>query len=173
MPVEAILIAGPAIDFNTLLSVAHQALGRNLAEAADASHRKMADAEKFLTCIAALRGEDHAITPDLLGHVSFTILVIADGRDMLAILEMTSGMAFVRTQTTARDVDMAVVTGTLSQWKNAVVSGTDEVASPIVRTCYSKILLLFDRAGLTSVWNDYDRSTAPHRNGLLLEDNRK
>lgn len=174
MPVEAVLITGPAIDFTTLMSLTYEAMGYNIAGAVDSSHRKMVDAEKFLMCLAALQDESaEIITANHLSHVSFSVLVIADEHDLLDILEMTSGMSFVRAATTAPDVDIVILTGTLLEWKLAVTSGTDKDAPPIVRACYSKILLLFDRAGLTSVWNDYDRTTAPDRSGFLLEDRRR
>ena len=172
MPVEAVLITGPAIDFATLLSLAHDALGYNVASVADASHRKMVDAEKYLFCLAAFKEEDGELTPNLLAHVSFSVLVIADERDLLDILEQTSGMSFVRAETTAQNVNLAVLTGTLGQWRDAVASGTNEIAAPMARTCYSKILLLFDRAGLAAVWSNFERRTAPDRCGFLLEDKR-
>jgi hypothetical protein len=169
MPVETVLITTPAIDFTTLLSLSHHALGYNIAGAADASHRKLADAEKFLSCLASLKEQDAEITPSLLSHVSFSVLVIADERDLLDILERTSGMSFVRGETTAPGVNLAVLTGTLAQWRDAVAAGTNDASPPTVRTCYSKILLLFDRAGLTSVWSNFERTTAPDRSGFLLE----
>jgi hypothetical protein len=169
MPVEAVLITAPAIDFSTLLGLTHQALGYNIAGVADSSHRKMVDAEKFLSCLAAFKQQYGEITPNLLSHVSFSVLVIAEERDLLDILERTSGMSFVRAETTAPDVNVAVLTGTLAQWRDAVASGAQEVTPPTVRTCYSKILLLFDRAGLTSVWSNFERRTAPDHSGFLLE----
>jgi len=169
MPVEAVLITGPAIDFATLLSLTHHALGYNIASAADASHRKMVDAEKFLSCLAAFKEELAEITPNLLSHVSFSVLVIASERDLLDILER-AGMSFVRAETTAPDVNVTVLTGTLAQWRNAVAAGANENAPVTVRTCFSKILLLFDRIGLTSVWSDFERRT--DCSGFLLEDNR-
>ncbi len=130
MSVETILIACPAIDFPTLLSLAHQALGRNIAGAADASHRQLGDAEKFLLCLAALKDQSAEITPKLLSHVSFGVLVIADERDLPDILDMTSGMSFVRAMTVP-NVEIAVISGTLLQWRNAVASGTNEAAPPM------------------------------------------
>lgn len=125
-------------------------------------------AEKLLSCLASLKEENGEITPNLLSHVSFSVLVIADERDLLDILEQTSGMSFIRVETTAAGVNLAVLSGTLAQWKAAVAAGTSEATQPTVRTCYSKILLLFDRAGLTSVWNDFERRPAPDRSGFLL-----
>jgi hypothetical protein len=176
MPVEAVLITGPAIDFTTLMSLTHEAMGYNIARAADSSYRQMVDAEKFLTCLAAFKEfkeEAGEIAPNLLAHVSFGVLVIAEGLDLLDILDQTLGMAFTRGETSVSNVNMAVISGTLAQWKTAVACGTNKDAPPTVRACYSKILLLFDRAGLTSVWQCYARTTAPDRSGLLLEDRRK
>lgn len=174
MPVEAVLISSSVPDFNSFLSAAYQALDRNVASAADASYRELKDTEKFLYCLAGLREDSsEVITADLLSHVTFSILVIANEYDFLHILERTLGMPFVVTETTASGVDVAVLTGTLAQWKLAVASGTSKNAPPIIRNCFSKILLLFDRAGLTSVWQDDDRTTARDRSGLLLEDRRR
>jgi hypothetical protein len=94
--------------------------------------------------------------------------VIADERDLMDILER-AGMPFVRAETKARDMNVAVLTGTLAQWRDAVTAGANENAPVTVRTCFSKILLLFDRAGLTSVWSNFDRTTATDRSGFLLE----
>ena len=168
MPVETALIIQPAIDFTTFLGLAHEALGYNLAGAADASHRKMVDAEKFLSCLAAFKDESAEITTNLLSHVSFGVLVIADERSLFDVLQVVSGMPFVRALAAPR-VEMAIISGTLRQWHDAVASGTDETTPPNVRTCFSQILLLFDRAGLTSTWSDFERGMALDRSGFLLE----
>lgn len=172
MPVETLLISHPAIDFNTLLGLAHQALGYSIARNADASHRKMVDAEKFLSCLAAFSDRSAEITTNLLSHVSYSVLVIADERDLPSILDVTSGMPFVRSPAAPR-TEMAIISGTLLEWRNAVISGTSETIPPAVRTCYSQILLSFDRAGLTTVWDDYERTAAPDRNGFILERRRR
>ena len=78
MPVETLLIISPAIDFTTLLGLAHDALGYDIASVADASPRELSDAEKFLVCLAALKDESAEITFNLLSHVSFSVLVIAE-----------------------------------------------------------------------------------------------
>lgn len=167
MPVEAVLIFRPTIDFATLLNLTYQVLSRNIAGIADANHRKMADAEKFLSCLAAFKDQSAKVTSNLLFHASFSVLLIADERDLLDILNMTLGMPFVRAETTTPGVNLAVLTGTLAQWKNAVAAGACAVAPPAVRLCYSKIFLLFDCAGLTSIWDDFDRRS--DHNGFLLK----
>ena len=86
-------------------------------------------------------------------------LDLSDKEAIIDIVDRTSGMSCTRAETMIPNINVAVLTGTLAQWRDAVASGTDEATPPTVRTCYSKILLLFDRAGLTSVWSNYERRT--------------
>lgn len=175
MPVEAVLIGEPAIDFTSLVSLCHKALGYSPASAADASHRKFSTTEKLLSILASLRDEKApaGITPNLLSFADFLVLVIADDRDLLDILELSAGMPFVRAETVARGVEIAVMKGSLAQWRDAVKSGTTPTAEPSVRALYSKILLLFEKQGLSSVWSDCDRRPAPDHSGFYLEDKRR
>ena len=171
MTPDAVLIQEPRIDFATFLGLSHKMLGYSPAAAADASRRELTDAERFLSCLAALKDPDApvALSPKLLAHVFFSALIAADERDMLDILEAASGMPFVATETLARGVQVAVVTGTLSQWRDAVKSGTATKGS--TRACYCKIMVLFERAGLAHVWNDFIKKPTPDRL-FLLEDKR-
>ena len=89
MQPDAVLIQEPAVDFTTFLGLSHQMLGYSPARAADASPRELTDAERFLSCLAALRDPEApaGLTANLLAHVSFSVLVAADERDLLDILE--------------------------------------------------------------------------------------
>ena len=122
---SAILISAPAIDFRTFIGLSHKVLGRSPAAPSDACRRELSDAERFLSCLAALRDERAPVgcRPICLKHVSFSAFIGADERDMLEILQLCAGMPFVAVETIVRGVQAAVVTGTLSQWKDAVVSG--------------------------------------------------
>lgn len=172
MTPEVVLIQQPAIDFATFLGLSHEALGYSPARACDASHRQLSDAERFLSCLAAVRDSKApaGLSPSLLRHVSFSVLVAADERDLVDILQAAAGMPFVTTSTIRPRVQLAVVTGTLAQWRDAVVSGT--AAEGAVRACYCKALLVFERAGLSHVWHDFHKRTTPDKL-FLLEDKRK
>ena len=80
---------------------------------------------------------------------------------MLEILQLCAGMPFVAVETIVRGVQAAVVTGTLSQWKDAVVSGCGKGVPTPVRHCFNKLHGLFMAAGL-NVWR---RLHAPQRAG--------
>jgi hypothetical protein len=110
------------------------------------------------------------LSPHLLKHVSFSAFIGADERDMLEILQL-AGMPFVVVETIVRGVQAAVVTGTLSQWRDAVVSGCSRGVPTPVRHCFNKLHGLFIAVGL-NVWGDYTPRSAPDQTFLLLEDKR-
>jgi hypothetical protein len=170
---EAVLINRPAIDFGVFLGASSQVLGYSPGAAADQSHREVCDAERFLSCLAALRDRDApaGLPPTLLTHVSFSSLIVADDRDMLDILERCAGMPFARADTLVRGVQCAVVSGTLAQWRDAVKSGSSADVVPSTRRCFNKLHSLFCHEGL-NVWTDFRAREAPDRMTFLLEDKR-
>ncbi|MHB8108086.1 MAG: hypothetical protein ACYDH4_11770, partial [Candidatus Cryosericum sp.] len=157
----------------TFIGLSHGALGRSPAAASDGCRRSLSEAERFLSCLAALRDERAAVglTPHLLQHVSFSVFMGADAPDMLDILQCCAGLPFVVADTTVRGVQIAVVTGTLAQWRDAVVAGCGKTTASSVRACFNKLHGLFAATGL-NVWGDYQTRQAPDQTFLLLEDRR-
>ncbi len=168
---HAVLIQQPAVDFSTFLAVTNQALGYSPGASADATRRRLHDAEKFTSCLAAMKDEyaPAGLPPHLMRHVSFSLLVMAEDSDMQDALEYCAGMPFVRADTLARGVSVAVITGTLSQWRDAVISGCGHSSQPSVRTLFNRILSLFESVNL-NVWKDCCRRQAGDT--FLLEDQR-
>ena len=159
---ECLLITTPAVNFRTFTGACLQVLGYSPLRAADASPRELSEAEKFLSCLAAFgtRRPRPASPPNLLSHVSFSVFLVADDRDLLDILERCSGMPFVTADTTVRGVTAAVVSGTLAQWRDAVAAGSVRNVEPSVRAGFNKVYGLFCGAGL-NVWGDYRTREAP------------
>jgi hypothetical protein len=157
MAISAVLISQTAVDFTTFLALAHKALGFSPSANVDQSRLNHSDAERFVSCLAALRDSSApaGITPNLLAHVSYGVLLFADERDLIDILEAASGLAVVTSETLARNVMLAILTGTLAQWRDAVVSGSTRQAEHNVRATFCHIMSLFEQAGLGKVWKDY------------------
>lgn len=171
MSPEAIIIQRPGVEFSTFLGVALKVLGHSLSTAADASNVKLTDASRFLTCLAAMRGGESSESPRLLPHVSYSLLIVADEADMFDILECAAGMAFATAETQVRSVLMAVITGTLAQWKAAVVAGSSPEMEPTVRFAFNKIHGLFRAEGI-NIWTNYRQKPARDQRTFLLEDKR-
>ena len=172
MQADAVLIQCPSIDFTKFLGLSHKMFGYSPARSADASRRKLSDSERFLSCLAAFNDQQAPVSlpPHLLTHVSFSVLLMASDRDLLDALQYCAGMPFVAADTVVRSVQAAVVTGTLAQWRDAVISGCQPEAEQTVRTLFNKILAIFESANL-KVWNDCGRKQSLD-NTLLLEDMR-
>lgn len=172
MSPDVMLIQQPAVDFERFLALAHQALGYSPATAADNSRRVLSEAERFLSCLAALRDPKApaGLLPSLLTHVSFSLLCAADERDLPDILECAAGMPFVKADTTMRGVQIAVITGTLAQWRDAVKTGSSGSVQPNARACFNKVYTMFVKHGL-NVWGDLQVRPG-HDQTFFLEDKR-
>lgn len=172
MSSHAVLIQQPSIDFTQFLGMSHEMFGYAIGAKADASHKQLTDTERFLSCLAAMQDEEASVSlpPNLLTHVSFSVLVAIDNREMLDVLTCCSKMPFVVADTVARGIQAAVITGSLSQWRRAVLSGCRVEAQPSVRELFNKILSIFEAACL-NVWSDCHKRAGPG-NTLLLEDQR-
>ena len=166
---ECLLIATPSVDFSAFTGVCQQVLGYSPSRAADVSLRDLSEAERFLSYLAAMHDKKAPIgfAANLLTHVTFSVFLIADDRDLLDILERCSRMSFVAAETTVRSVTAAVVSGTLADWRDAVAAGCVRGVEPQVRMGFNKVYRLFCDAGL-NVWSDYRTREAPG-NTLLLE----
>jgi len=174
MQASAVIVVRPAADLDTLIALSHDMLGYSLAASVDTSRLKHSDTTRFISCLAALRDQNApaGITPNLLQFASYVLLIAADERDLIEILEATGGMPFVIAETVQRGVYEAVVAGTLGQWRDAVKSGANQHAEHNVRALYCKIMTLFDAEGLSDVWKDFTVKPLKDHT-FFLEDKRK
>lgn len=162
---DCILVQQPAIDFGTFLGISREALGYSPADASDGSARELSDAERWLSCLAAMHDTQAAVglVPTLLTHVMFSVLIVVDDRDALGVFSIGAGMPFVVAETVNRGTLLAVMSGTLSQWRDAVKTGTAIRHETNVRAFYCKVLVRFEEAGLGHVWQDFERKATPDR----------
>ncbi len=174
MSVSVVLVLQPSVDFTVLVDLLNRMLGYNPAKASDSNRLKQSDAEKLLSILSSMSDRETVagLQPTLLAHASFSVLIAADERDLLDILECAAGMPFVKAETTVRGLYAAFITGTLAQWRDAVKTGATQKQDRTVRDCYCKIMGLFEQAGLASAWKDF--TIEPLRdNTFILEDKRR
>ena len=167
---EVLLVTSPSCNFGDFLNVCQTVLGYAPSRAVDASRRDLSDPEKFMSCLAAFRDKEarvgYATNPNFLSHVSFSVLVVARERDLLDMLERCAGMPFVTAETLDRSVLAAVITGTLAQWRDAVVAGSVPEVELSVRVGFNKLYRLFHGAKL-NVWSNYRIHEAPDKTILI------
>lgn len=171
---QSVLITQPAVDFTRLASVSHQTLGYAVTQASDGHCRQLSEAERFISALDAVRDSSAPVSlpPELLAFVDFAVLVVALDRDMQDILSICAGMPFVVNDTQARGVQLAIIKGSLQQWRDAIVGGCSERAQPMVRAGFNQMHKLFIEVNLGGVWADFTTSRRPDQTYLLYEDKR-
>ena len=173
MQIDAFLITRPAIDFHTFLDVGQKVMGYSLAVASDASSREVADAEQLLRlsgCDPSTKGDPWNRLPDCS----------PTSRSRLCSSRMTRHARYsgvlrgCRLQRPKRSHgnQVAVVSGTMTQWRDAVKAGSFLGEEVSVRQGFDRIRELFCHEGL-DVWTDSNVREAPDRITYYLEDNRK
>lgn len=171
---QSVLITQPAVNFAKLARLSQEALGYSATQKTDGHHRQLADAEKFISALDAIRDPNATVglPPELLAFVDFSVLIVALDRDMQDILSICAGMPFVVADTSARAVQLAVIKGSLQQWRDAVVGGCSDRSQPMVRAGFNNIHKMFIDAQLGGVWGDFRTTPRNDRTYLLLEDKR-
>lgn len=117
------LILLTKMDLSQSLPVMRELLGYSPAKAADSVTIPLSEIVHQLACIAAFKDEQASSSIRVaashfnLFHAGF--LIAADERDMVEILEVAA-MPFTCTETMARGIDAAVISGSLAQWRDAV-----------------------------------------------------
>lgn len=146
---EAILIAKTDINFDVLAATCGATLPQDALATVNRTSRKVSDPEKFLLILSDVK--DGTTKPNLYCHVSYSFIVLAEDYDLIEILEFCSGMPFIQSETTRRGTSFAIVTGTLAQWRDAVVSGSQSRHAAI----FNKIHNIFVGMNLQHIWSGY------------------
>jgi len=163
-------IARPAVDFDVLLQACDEVLDHKVTHGVDNTAKNLSNAERFLSILAATQDVEApaSLPPALLAHVSFSVLTVVDEIDILDILESCSGMSFTRAETKIRQVLLVILSGTIQQWRDAIVTGTNH-SQLTIRAGFNQMHDLFVQEGLSAVWNDYEQKSQADGTYLLLE----
>jgi hypothetical protein len=167
---QSMFISSPSVAFQALLQACHESLTHAVTEGINSTIKNLSDTERFLTILAAIRDPKAkpGFPPNLLNHASFSILTFAPMEDTLDLVEVCSGMPITHAPTKLRNMLMVVTTGTLSQWRDAVVTGTEHSEFSI-REGFNEIHNLFVQANLNSVWNDFEQKPQSDGTYKLIE----
>jgi len=146
------------IQFTTLytgefLNATKQALGRGLLDAPDRAGLQSPLSD--MLAVAALKGDVSPTASECRGflhlyHAGF--LVMAPEFDLIGILEAAS-MPNITSPTVKRGLAIAVVTGTLEQWKSAIIRGASRSSELEIRQTYNNVYLEFTRIGVSQAFD--------------------
>jgi hypothetical protein len=169
----AMIVVKPALDQLAFLPLCREMLGYSPARRADGANLK--EIPHLMTMLAGFRSEKVAPgvrgATDIYDLLHFGCLIAADERDMLPILEITSGMPFALTETVARGVLAVIVTGSLRQWRRAILRGCRAETTTQTRCAFGHLYTAFSALGLADLFGASKR-VAPDHTFLLITDGR-
>jgi len=174
MSVEVALVLRTQLDTGTFLGLSNKLLDYSPGARADAVTPQLKPVPHELACLLGFK--DKAASPALElteqfhDLYSFGFLIVADDRDMPAILEAAK-MPYVLQEAIIRGVQVAIVVGTLRQWKCAIRRSCTPTADQMARLCFDKVYLAFEKLGLTKTF-EVGRPQTMKDTTFFLEDQR-
>ena len=171
MNADALLILLPTMDTPAFLTLAGQMLGYSPSRAADSAGLK--NQQHLLACLAAFRNKTVAPTvrasKDVYDLLHYACLFAADDIDMTPLLEVLCGMPFAITDTKLREVQAAIASGSLRNWKTAVMRGCRQDQPTFIRHVYGNIYTQFCNIGLSEAFPIKSRKSLPDQTFSLEE----
>lgn len=167
MQSEVVLISKSDIDSHQFLAVTAKALGYSPAKASDQTTRRLSDFERFLSILACYENPDAINRPvgetisnsaSLCAHLHFSFLYAASHDTIFESMSCTRLQHVVARGITG--VQLAYVSGTLDEWKTAIIECCTLAASFHVRSLYGKVLLALEKAGVIIPLSDYKKRSS-------------
>lgn len=154
MILNACVIQVPNFQFQSFLPLCVKMLGYTPSKKADAAGLK--DQPHLLSTLAAFENQE-AVAGVRNAHliydiVPYSCLLVAYEQDMIFVLEGLSGMPFILNDTTARGIQIALVTGTLQQWRTSVTRWCRADQDKDMRSAFDKIYVAFQQIGLADAF---------------------
>lgn len=150
------------IDWDLFLQLSQSCLKRDVTHSLDGKNKSVGDYPSFISALGELEIPDS--DPDkvllepgaLLKHLFFGFFVVAPTDDINVIrLKSDLGIATAKLQLPGYSV--AIITGTLEEWRTAVINCCIERVSSSIRLIFNEILMHFERIGLHRIWLDYSK----------------
>lgn len=160
------IVSKPNIDWHTFLKVTFEGTGQKLAAFADGSNRPFTEDQKLASCLSTLVSQDPAsMLPMVQMHLQFSGLLVCDEMDLIDVLQASGKLAYLGAPASKRGVAIALLSGTLGEWRDAVISG---LRQPTTQPIFETIYHAFISVGYSTVWAGY-REVTPVGGRLLLE----
>lgn len=154
MVTTVIPISFPLVDWNNFLKFVHNVSSRSPTKLLDSEHKPIGDLYSYIGAIGYFaygKTPDESIRycPSILNHLFFTFIIEVDDKDFLITLLKETNLKVTDNSVIDRDV-MYIVSGTLLDWKNAIVVFTHR--SKEERIVFDKIFYYFQSLGLQDVF---------------------
>ena len=162
MTIKVIPLGHLNFDWDAYLSIAKQALDRNITKTLDANSMPVKSAQGFLVSLAELKEPDqnpNAVMNNpgnLLSHMFYNFMVISDRQTPCELLEITP--LDVHRVDCRNDLALCIVSGNLTQWRTAIINGCSDSVTYNLRKLLDECLTAFEKIGLKKLWSQYTKT---------------
>lgn len=169
---QSILLTTPVVNLVAFNRAAEQATGVSPLRGLDSHKRTFTEHAQFIAALAALEGRTDPLlalrhSVHELHHLAYSFMVLAD----MALISHISGRSNLKVASYGimDGSQLAVVSGSLTDWYVATLEFCSDKASYNTRTLFNQILLSFDKLGLSEVWYEKRRRCLKDSTFLLEE----
>lgn len=151
------IITEPKINWPRLYSLSRMALDRSISASCDSLPYEPKPGEQYIRSLMGLNepdGEDW--NPALYGHLCYGAAWVGTHAESLATVTCCPGMAIELTPAAGEQL-LGIVTGSLGQWRDAIVCGTNHRGLGI-QEAFCQLMRAFELRGLGPVWRDYHKT---------------
>lgn len=108
--------------------------------------------EAYLNILSVLGGTDSIRDRSVLRHLGFSFLCVAADDTIRESLERTD-LHHIIFDTIRRGFSASIISGTVAQFRDAIIECCDASSVTDIRELYNQIYLLLQQAGLRRVWS--------------------
>jgi hypothetical protein len=156
-----------AVNWQQYVDTAAELLGHAPSRGVDASPSKLSDFAKYTASLAEFAAKRELDPRGVLRrpgshlrHLFFSVMVCEKHATILRIAEDES-LAVI--SSSAGKERAAILSGTLSEWREAVIAFCDKDSPRDLRELFNEVKRMFDHIGLRDIWHGYQQRKLPDK----------
>ena len=168
--IHVIPIAKTDVDWNAYLQIARKVLGRSITRSLDSANRPVKGPDGFIATLGEVINEGSnagtvmANAGSLLRHFTYTFLCVMPNDVLWDVMEETD---LVITSVPLGMNRLAIITGTLHEWRTAIIDECSEAATQGLRLFLNQVLFHLEKEGLNTIWFMYRKVPQPDQTFAL------
>lgn len=161
--IKVFIIGKTQVDFQTLFSIASQTLGRSVSRSLDEVQTPAKAPTGFIAALMEFKSPNSKLVAAVrrpgftLLHLHYTFLVVSTPEAIGEVQQQTN--LHIVTERTKSGFSVSIVTGSLDQWRSAIINGLSESCGYSLRLFLDACLVELDKEGLGPMFQDYNRIT--------------
>jgi len=151
----------PIVNWTDFLKDVSDLTGQSLTQNIDTLQHKLSPHARFLMALMVLNGETDlfrglSYSNAFWKHLSFSFLISAPHHVIVTCLEFSDLKVSILVKKSKTEC-LAIITGTLKEWFDAIIAGCSNQRSHNHRILFTQCYELFRKIQLDHLWRDYSR----------------